>query len=178
MTKIDYEAAEREFVTGRISIRKLSEKLGMSGWSAMAEHARKPDAAGKTWQDKRDEFRRKTAEKRMERDVTKYANDIEELDFEQIQAARAILFAGLQAIRNGDVIVQPRDMTLAIDKLQLLLGKATERTEATVVGDTDPVSGGRGPTPDFFRRLEELSRGARDDAVGPTVVRIEGAKPN
>jgi hypothetical protein len=177
MTKIDYEAAEREFVTGRISIRKLSEKLGMSGWSAMAEHARKPDAAGKTWQDKRDEFRRKTAEKRMDKDVSKYANDIEELDFEQIQAARAILYAGLQAIRDGSVIVQPRDMVQAANLLQLLTGKATERTEATVVGDSDSISGGR-PDPDFLRRLEELSRGARDESDGPSVIRIEGAKPN
>jgi hypothetical protein len=177
MTKIDYTSAEREFVTTDISIRKLSEKLGMAGWSAMAERARKKDAAGKTWQDKRDEFRRAVAEKRMDKDVSKYVADTEQLDYEQIQAARAILFAGLEAIRAGTVIVQPRDMTLAIDKLQLLTGKVTERTEATVVGDATPVSRGFADT-DFLRRLEELSRGARDDDGGPTVLRIEGTKPN
>jgi hypothetical protein len=176
MTKVDYEAAEREFVTTNISIRKLSEKLGMNGWSAMAERARKKDAAGKTWQDKRDEFRRSVSAKRMEKDISKYVADVEQLDFEQIAAARAIIFAGLEAIRDGNVIVQPRDITMAIDKLQLLTGKATERTEATVVGDSNPIS--RGPDPEFLRRLEELSRGARPDVIGHPGLRIEGAKPN
>lgn len=177
MTKIDYDVAEREFITTNISIRRLAEKFGMKGWSAMAERARKPDSAGKTWQDKRDEFRRSVSAKRMDKDVSKMVADTQELEFEQIQAARAIIFAGLQAIRDGDVVVQPRDITLAIDKLQLLLGKATERTEATVVGDTNPVSRGL-PDPEFLRRLEELSRGAGDVVVGPTRLRIEGTKPN
>lgn len=176
MTKVDYEAAEREFVTSNISIRKLSEKMGMNGWSAMAERARKPDASGKTWQDKRDEYRRKVSEKRIEKDASRYVADAEQMEFEQIQAARAIIFAGLEAIRSGSVVVQPRDITLAIDKLQLLLGKATERTEATVVGDPNPVSRGFGANPEFLRRLEELSRGARDDTHRSAVIRIEGAK--
>ena len=113
MTKIDYEAAEREFISTNISIRKLAEKFGMSGWSAMAERARKPDAAGKTWQDKRDEFRRSVSAKRMEKDISKYVQDTDELEFEQIQAARAIIFAGLQAIRDGNVTVQPREQPQA-----------------------------------------------------------------
>jgi histone H3/H4 len=171
MSKIDYDLAEREYITTNISIRKLAEKYGMDGWSSMAEQARKRD-----WQEKRDEFRRSVSAKRLEKDVTKFVQDIEDLEYEQIQAARAIIFAGLQAIRDGSVTVQPRDITLAIDKLQLLTGKATERTEATVVGDSNPVS--RGLDPEFLRRLEELSRGARNDAGGSAVIRIEGAKPN
>jgi hypothetical protein len=172
--KVNYETLEREYVTSLISIRKLADKYGMS-WSTVAERARRPDKTGKTWSDKRIEFRTRVSEKQIEKDASKYVRDVEELEYEQLQAARAIIFAGLDAIRRGDVTVQPRDITQAINVVQLLTGKATERTEATVVGNAIPVTG---PDPEFLRRLEELSRGALDEFARSPRLRIEGSKPN
>jgi hypothetical protein len=176
MAKVDYDALEREYITSSISIRKLAEKHGMKSWSAVADQARKQDSAGKTWTDKRDEFRRGVTEKRMEKDVKSFVSKADELDFEMIQAARAIIFKGLELIRDGVVIPQPRDMLMAIDKLQLLTGRATERTEATVYGNSTVL--GATIDTDFLHRIEELTRGAEDLRPGPSRLRIEGSKPN
>lgn len=175
MTKVDYDALEREYITSNISIRKLAEKHGMRSWSAVADQARKKDAAGKTWGDKRDDFKRSVTEKRIEKDAKRFVSSAEDLDFEMIQAARAIIFKGLELIRDGEVIPQPRDMLMAIDKLQLLTGRATERTEATVVGTAtvrQPIDS------EFLARIEELTRGASDLGTGTPRLRIEGSKPN
>lgn len=176
MTKVDYDALEREYITSDISIRKLAEKYGMRSWSAVADQARKKDAAGQTWTDKRNSYRRSVTEKRIEKDARRFVREADDLDFEMIQAARAIIFKGLELIRDGKVIPQPRDMLMAIDKLQLLTGHATERTEATVIG-TSTVVGSVTDT-EFLQRLEELTRGVSGLAPGATRLRIEGSKPN
>ena len=167
--KVDYAALEREYISGSLSIRALAAKHGMS-WGSVAVQYRK-----RGWKEKRIAFRSKASDKMIERDSTKMVQDTEALEFEQIQAARAIIFAGLEAIRNKEVTVQPRDMMQAADVIQRRLGKDIERSEVTVVGQPVPVAG---PDPEFLRRLEELSRGVLDDAPRVAGLRLTGTKPN
>lgn len=169
MTKVDYDALEREYITSDISIRALAQREGMS-WSAVADQARKHD-----WKGKRDEYRREVTRKTIAKDAKQFVAESDDLNFEMIQAARAIVYKVLEGLRDGTIIPQPRDALLAMDKIQLLSGRATERTEAQVIGIT-----ATGPIFDeaLLRQLEELTRGATDLPSTSPRLRIEGSKPN
>jgi hypothetical protein len=169
MSKVDYDLLEREYVTTDISIRALAQREGMS-WSAVADQARKRE-----WSDKRLTYRREVSKKTIARDAKQFVSESEDLNFEMIQAARAIIYKVLEGMRDGTILPQPRDALLAMDKLQLLTGKATERTEAQVVGIT---STGGYIDDALLRRLEELTRGQTGLPSSAPKLRIEGTKPN
>ena len=172
--KVDYETVERDYVTSDASYRALSERYGVA-FGAIAAKGRQKDANGKNWAQKRAEFRAKVATKTLDRDSTRYVAQVEELQFEMIQAARAVIFKVLDGMKKGEIVPQAKDMLLAIDKLQLLTGRPTERTEETVIGTahTTIIS-----DPTFLRSLEELTRGVSDGSAAAPRLRIEGSKPN
>jgi hypothetical protein len=54
--KADYSSLEREFITTDISLRAMAKREQISN-GTLSERARRPDAAGKTWLEKREEYK-------------------------------------------------------------------------------------------------------------------------
>lgn len=157
--KVDPKLLEREFVTGDISVRELAKRYDMS-WSAIATRARKPDAQGLTWYDKKQAFAESVSTKSFDKTVEKFAAEDASIREEMILVHRATIHAYAQQLREGKVAVSPKDAVGASQALLLLLGEATSRTETKNIDITTIVDA------EDFRRLAEL---ARSRLVGGTV---------
>lgn len=169
MTKVDYDILEREYISSNIGFRALADKFGMKSFSAIADQARK-----RNWRQKRIDYRQKVSEQMIQKDARRFVQEADDMQFEMIQAARAVIYATLKGIQDGTVVPQPRDMLMAIEKLQLLTGGATERTEAQVIGISQPAV----PiiSDELLRRMEELTRGNGDEPLSAPRIRLEGTR--
>lgn len=170
--KVDPKLLEREFVTGDVSIRQLAERHGMS-WSAIATRARKPDAAGLTWYDKKDAFAQSVATKSFDKTAEKFAAEDASIREELILVHRATIHAYAQQLREGKIAVSPKDAVGATSALLLMLGEATSRTETTIV-DSAALK------PDELRRLAEFARArlVEGTATAPSSNDTEAPRPN
>lgn len=169
MTKVDYDQLEREYISTNVGFRTLAEKYGMKSFSAIADQARK-----RNWRQKRIDYRKQVSDRMIQKDAKRFVQEADDMKFEMIQAARAVIYATLKGIQEGTVIPQPRDMLMAIEKLQLLTGEATERTEAQVIGIAQPAA----PilSDELLRRLEELTRENGDVTISGPRIRLEGTR--
>lgn len=174
-TKIDYDAAEREYVTGSDSIRTLATKYDVA-FSSMAEYSRKNG-----WNDKREAYRASVSETALSNTREKHVSDREEMLEEAIKLIRASFYEYGRQLRAGEVAITPKDLATLVNAFQVISGGATSRSEATVLGVhiTDPGGAG-GPDLEVLRQLERLTR---EKLVGPGVdrspaIRIEGSRPN
>jgi hypothetical protein len=148
--KVDPTILEREYVTSTISIRKLAERHGLS-WSAVATRARKKDAAGLTWEEKRQAFQQSVAAKSYDKTAVKLANEEVDIRSELINVNRATLAVYITQLREGKIIVGPRDAVAATSALMNLLGEPTSRTETTIVDGT-------GFAREELQRIVEIAR--------------------
>ena len=171
--KVDPVVLEREFVTTDISIRELAKKHGMS-WSAIATRARKQDAAGLTWYDKKSAFSESVAMKSYDKTAEKFAAEDANIREELILVHRATIHAYAQQLREGKIVVTPKDAVGATSALLLMLGEATSRTETTTIVDSSSLK------PDELRRLAEFARARLVDGTATTVAgdEPEGTRPN
>lgn len=172
-TKIDYDAAEREYVTGGDSIRTLAAKYDVA-FSSMADRARRDE-----WNKKRESYRSSISETALANTRERHVSEREEMLEEALKLIRASFYEYGRQLKAGDVAITPKDLATLIQAAQVLSGEPTSRTEATVFGvNINATSDGLD-----LAVLRELERIARAKLVGPGVegpppVRIEGARPN
>ena len=170
--KVDPKLLEREFVTTDASIRELARRYDMS-WSAIATRARKPDASGLTWYDKKEAFQKSVAEKSFDKTTEKFAAEDASIREELILVHRATIHAYAQQLREGKIAVTPKDAVGATSALLLMLGEATSRSETTIVDNASLK-------PDDLRRLAEFARArlVEGTTTTPSGPEPEGTRPN
>lgn len=172
-TKIDYDAAEREYVTGSDSIRTLATKYDVA-FSSMAEYARKHD-----WNGKREAYRASVSETALSNTREKHVSEREEMLEEAIKLIRASFYEYGRQLKAGLVAITPKDLATLVNAFQVISGEPTSRTEATILGVSVDAGAG-GLDLQVLRELERLTRakrvGAGDGGTPP--LRIEGPRPN
>jgi len=172
-TKIDYDAAEREYITGSDSYRSLAKKWSI-GFGSMAEYGRNHD-----WEGKRAGYRASVSETALEHTRSAHISEREEMLEEAIKLIRASFYEYGRQLKLGAVQVTPKDLATLINAAQVLFGQPTSRTEATILGvNIDATS-----TSLDLDVLRELERVARAKLVGGGVegtpqLHTEGSRPN
>lgn len=172
-TKVDYGAVEREYVTGNDSIRTLASKWGVS-FSSMAAWARNHE-----WEKHRADYRAHVTDTALERSSERQVVAKEEALDEAFTLARATLYEYGRQLRAGTIPMNVKDLTLAIQTIQVLLGQPTSRTEATILG-VNITADARGLQLDVLRELERVARAklVGGGMEGDPPLRLEGSLPN
>lgn len=172
-TKIDYDAAEREYVTGGDSIRALSKKYGIS-FSAMADQSRSRD-----WEEKRKAYRANVSDTALANTRERHISEREEMLEEALKLIRASFYEYGRQLREGVVQITPKDLATLISAAQVLQGEPTSRTEATVLGVNINADAG-GIDLAVLRELERVARAklVEPGVEGPPPIRLEGPRPN
>lgn len=178
----DYKALETEFVTSYedISIRELARRHGIEEPSSVHAQARKRDAQGLSWYDKRDEYKQlqhqrtidAIADKRAaaagrEAELFSKAVDAIDLAFDQL----------ITGLSEGTVKVEVKDFALLIDRVNVMFNRPSTITEGRNLG----LSVSTEATSDEFKRILELTAGVagRDlggGAAATTLPRAEGPR--
>jgi hypothetical protein len=159
----DYQALEREYITGTMSLRELCRLHGVIAHSAVMVQARKGG-----WTGKRDAYRTRATSSFIEHHADRAAareaevrdHALEAID-EAITRFRADLRATERKLVGGAwvevllVRVGPRDLALLIDRFQVLFDRPSSISEgrafsATVTTEALPI--------DDLRRIVELTR--------------------
>ena len=142
-------------------------------WSAIATRARKEDASGLTWYDKKEAFQKTVAEKSFDKTTERFAAEDASIREELILVHRATIHAYAQQLREGKIAVTPKDAVGATSALLLMLGEATSRTETAIVDNT-------AIKPDDLRRIAEFARARLVDGAATTVAEPESerTRPN
>lgn len=151
-TKVDYDLLEMEYVTSDVSIRELGRRHDIS-YSAIADQSRK-----RNWDEKRAAYKDSLSQRTYEKTADKWAAQRAEINDELIKVQLATIRAYARNLVAGNVDVNVKDMTLAVNQLMLLLGEPTSRTEAKVLG-VNVSANASDITPDLLRRLAEVARG-------------------
>lgn len=140
-SKLDLGALEREFVTSDISLRKLAEREGVSN-STISTPAKRLG-----WAEKRVAYRHRELDEYISRNAEKNAKRLARLEDLTVDVleGQLIRFAEQLTVHldedgkpNGKepLFVSPQDAREVIKLIQLLRGRATERTEENVHGVT------------------------------------------
>lgn len=129
-TKYDYPALEREFIEGddTVTLRGLARREGMKSNSPISDYARNHE-----WDRKRKEFRETRDSAYLQLTAQESAERLARLEDRGIDLLEAMLVQGAQRLVAGTLEVSGKDLLEAITKVQLLAGKATERTEGRQV---------------------------------------------
>jgi hypothetical protein len=140
--RYDYDAIEREYVTGDMSLRQLAEAHHMKTHSLITDQSRKRD-----WVRKRDEYRRGVSDKtvaymadqegaRRAKEALVRDNAIEAID-EAITKMREDMRL-TTTDGNGNVlplvVIRPKDLVLLIDRLNVLFGRPAQISEERTLG--------------------------------------------
>jgi len=171
-TKIDYDPAEREYVTGNDSYRALAKKYNI-GFGSMAEYGRNHE-----WDKKRASYRASVSSTAIENSREQHITEYEDMLGDAVKLIRATFYEYGRQLREGQVVIAPKDLVQMTNLLSLLNGGVTNRTEATVLGinATDLGAGGL----DVLRELERVARAKLvSGTVGDTPpVGPERTRPN
>lgn len=159
--KVPAQELEREYVTGKLSIRELARQHDMA-WSTIAARARRDG-----WTEKRESYQDSLTRRTYEKTADKFAQERAEIHTESVIAMRATVRAYIKDLNDGNIRVSPKDATVAVNTLLLLLGEPTSRTESKIV----EFSTG-GLEQDVLRRLAEFARtrvieGTVSEPLGP-----------
>ena len=161
----DYQALEREYISGTMSLRELCRTHGVTAHSAVMVQARQGG-----WAEKRRVYRDRASaayiEHRADRAAIREAevrdSAIEAID-EAITKFRRDLRATKQVVlADGSIAEEPvmlitsRDLALLIDRFQILFGRPALITEgrsfaATITSEALPL--------DALQKIVELTRG-------------------
>lgn len=172
-TKIDYAPAEREYVTGNDSYRNLAKKYHV-GFGSMAEYGRNHE-----WDKKRVAYRSSVSSTALDHAREQHVSEYEEMLDDAVGLIRATFYEYGRQLRDGLVVIAPKDLVQLTNLLSVLNGGVSNRTEATVLGiSTTTDLGSEGL--DVLRELERVARAKLvNGAVGdPAPVRVEGPRPN
>jgi len=161
----DYQALEREYISGTMSLRQLCRTHGVTAHSAVMVQARQGGWAGK-----RQAYRARASTKYIElradraarREAEVCDSAIEAID-EAITRFRTDLRATKQVVlADGNIaeepvmLITPRDLAMMIDRLQVLFGRPALITEgrgfaATITSEALPL--------EALQKIVELTRG-------------------
>lgn len=171
-TKVDYDALEKEYVTGDVSVRELARRYDMSNGSISAQARRRE------WDSKRASYRDSIARRSYEKSADRFASKQAEVNDEIFGAMRATIYKYIEALKDGKVVPNTKDAVMATDVILRLFGEPSERMEARVVGINLSATGNLGD-PEVLRRLEALTRGVDsgdgNEPSGTPRLRIAGA---
>ena len=172
-TKIDYLAAERDYISGSGSIRSLSDKYGVA-FSSMAEYSRKHE-----WNTKREAYRSSVSETALANTAERHISEREEMLDEALKLIRATMYEYGRQLKAQEVAITPKDISLLVNAMQVITGGATNRTEATVLGINVTADAGSIDLT-VLRDIERIARAklVGSGMEGPAPVRIEGSRPN
>lgn len=146
-TKVDYDALEKEYITGTMSLREMAKTHDMS-WSAVASQARR-----RGWSEKREAYKDSVQKRTYEHAADRYAREKAEIQSENVIALRATVRAFIAQLQAGEIKVSAKDATEAAKVLSMWMGEPTSRTESKVIEFTTG-----GLEPEFLRRLAEIAR--------------------
>jgi transposase-like protein len=149
----DYQALEREYLTGAMSLRELCRAHGITAHSAVMVQARQGG-----WAEKRETYRARASAKYIEhradhaalreaevRDhaidaideaITKFRSDL--------RATKKVVLADGSVAEEPAMRITPRDLVMVIDRLQVLFGRPSTISEgrgfaATVTTEALPL---------------------------------------
>ena len=156
----DYQALEREYLAGTMSLRELCRTHGVTAHSAVMVQARRGD-----WAEKRGKYRARASTKYIEQRADRAAlreAEVRDHAVEAIDEAITKMRADMKAtvIRNGveepAMRIYPKDLALLIDRLNVLFGRpgtiSEERSlSATITSEPLPV--------DVLEKIIEATRG-------------------
>lgn len=172
----DYDALEKEFIAGDMSVRELCRRHSIRNHSVVHEQARR-----RGWYDKRDRVKGKVTELSIEQVAARQARRMSRIEDAYDLAVDAIIEA-IQKMREdmrlaGDdgVKVYPKDLSVLIDKLQTMLGRPTSISEERHLGAFTQLD------PEQLMEVLRQSRenGANARTVGRSALpRIESPGPH
>jgi len=187
-TKHDYDALEREYVTGEMGLRELARMHDIANHSLITVQSKKRE-----WARKREEYRQGASEKavvymadqegsRRAQEAKVRDNAIEAID-EAITKMRSDMKATTLRLKNNEwveeplVIIKPTDVAMLIDRLNVLFGRPSNITEERNLGislSSDGVS------PELLRGIVEATRGISDvgGAASSPFPRADRAREN
>ena len=168
--KYDYDQLEREYVSGDMSLRQLAKDHGMTHSLVMTRSQKEK------WADKREAYRSKTLDKSVtfmaDREAFRVSREMEVRDnaVDMIDEALYKLREDMKATHkvrevDGEIIdapvyrLRPNDVSVLLDRLQVLFGKPANITEERNLGIN--VDAGTAE-PEALRAFIEATRG-----IGP-----------
>ena len=149
-----YAPLEQQYITSDITFRSLAEQAGKS-FSAIAAWGRKHQ-----WAEKREAYRESVRTKSLLRAADNEATLAATIRNEAVSAMRATVYEYVDQLKAKKVHVGTKEAATAIEKLMLLIGDPTERTETTVLGDGDAQT---------IEDIREVVRLARAHVVSSSV---------
>jgi len=171
--RFDYDALERQYVQGDMSLRELAASVGMTNHSLIMRQSKKRE-----WPEKRKKFRSKANNtaltvmadqtgRRIAREEQVRDNAIGAID-DMITRLREDLKKTKTVLKDGVyeevplIRIGPNDIVNIIDRMQVLFGKPSQITEEHRLGvnveSTDP---------ELLRSIVAATRGVGLDS-GPT----------
>jgi hypothetical protein len=170
----DYQALEREYISGTMSLRELCRTHGVTAHSAVMVQARQGG-----WAEKRGKFRARASTKYIEhradhaalREAEVRDHAIEAIDEaitkfrSDLRATKRVVLADGNIVEEPVLVITPRDLALLIDRLQVLFDRPMTISEgrsrtATVISEALPL--------DALQKIVELTRGHAPPPVGDT----------
>ena len=132
-SRYDYNALEREYVQGDMSVRALATAHDIKSWSSVNDQARKRD-----WNAKRAEYRAKRDEHFIEKAAEQEVDEVLQIREQSMNILRGILarYAERLVSKNPkDVpVIQTREAIAAMRELAAMTGQPTEITENRNLG--------------------------------------------
>jgi hypothetical protein len=161
----DYQALEREYIGGTMSLRELCRTHGVTAHSAVMVQARQGG-----WAEKRGRYRARASTKYIEhradhaalREAEVRDSAIEAIDEaitkfrSDLRATKRVVLADGSIADEPLMLITPRDLAMMIDRLQILFGRPALITEgrslaATITSEALPL--------EALQKIVELTRG-------------------
>ena len=138
MNKVrDYQALEREYITGTMSIRELCRRHGISAHSSVVTQAKKHK-----WAEKREQYQGKESEAFIEKHAARMADRVAGIEDKAIDAIdqaldkfREDLWATEKKRMDGKWVevpvmrLMPKDVAILIDRLLVLFDRPAHISE-------------------------------------------------
>jgi transposase-like protein len=166
----DYQALEREYLSGTMSLRELCRTHGVTAHSAVMVQARQGG-----WAEKRRAYLARASTKYIElradraaiREAEVRDHAIEAIDEaitkfrSDLRATKRVVLADGSVADEPLMLITPRDLAMMIDRLQILFGRPALITEgrsfaATITSEALPL--------EALQKIVELTRGLRPPA--------------
>jgi hypothetical protein len=166
MNKVrDYQALEREYISGTMSLRELCRRHRVTAHSAVMVQARQGG-----WAEKRRTYQARASATYIERSADRAAireaevrdSAIEAIDEAitrfraDLRATKRVVLADGSIAEEPVMLITPRDLAVMIDRFQVLFGRPAQITEgrsfaATITSEALPL--------EALQKIVELTRG-------------------
>ena len=161
----DYQALEREYISGTMSLRELCRTHDVTAHSAVMVQARQGG-----WVEKRGKYRARASTKYIEHRADRAAireaevrdNAVDAIDEaitkfrSDLRAVKQVVLADGSIVEEPVMLMTPRDLAVLIDRMTVLFGRPSTIVEgrslsATITSEGLPV--------DLLQKIVEATRG-------------------